>query len=237
MTGPSLFTRVAIVGAGVAGLGMAAALLESGITDFVVAPQDNDVDGTHRLQRHLFASARVSAARYQDHDGTWLLHTRTGMGFWAENLVIAGYATNPAAEPVDIRGREDTRLHRIGPREAFLGVAVKGFPNLYLLGGPNRVSVSATNPVMTPVQIRYIVECLEDHYHLGVPLEVRPEAVHSYQEWLDEQPVRTVLDFDRFAQRFNPATALASVEPERCEVGVPFSLPDLPVFSGRKVLQ
>lgn len=231
MTGPSLLTRVAIVGAGITGLGMAAALVDAGITDFAIAGQDNELDGAGQLQRHLLAAARVRSAHYQDHDGTWILHTRTGMGFWCESLVVAGYTTNPAAEPVDIRGRQDARLHRRSPHETFLGLAVEGFPNLYLLGGPTGGSGGAADPARTPVQIRYIVDCLEDHYHLGVPLEVRPEAVRGYQEWVDAHPAPTPGAFDRLARSLPPAMAFAAVDPEQNEIADgPLFLPDLPPF-------
>lgn len=220
MNGPSLITRVAIVGAGIPGLSMASSLLDAGITDFAITAQDNEVDGTHRLQRHLMASAQVRSARYQDHDGTWILTTRTGLGFWSENIVVAGYTTNPAAAPVDIRGREDAHLDQQGTSDAFLGLAVPGFPNLYLLGA-HRFAPMLGSTAATAVQTRYIVDCLHEHYRLAAPLEVRTEAVRGYQQRLDTEPLRTVADFDRIARHFSPTTAFSAV-PD------PYQLSDFP---------
>lgn len=236
MNGPSLITRVAIVGAGVPGLSMASSLLDAGITDFAITAQDNEIDGAHRLQRHLMASAQVRSARYQDHDGTWILTTRTGLGFWSENIVIAGYTTNPADAPVDIRGREDARLDRQDLRDNLLGLAVPAFPNLYLLEA-HRFAPALTGAAMTTVQTRYIVDCLQEHYRLAASLEVRAEAVRGYRQRLDIEPLRTVADFDRLARHFSPATAFGAV-PEPYQLSDFPWPPEVPVASThRRVLQ
>ncbi|MGV9638093.1 hypothetical protein ACWDO0_28285 [Nocardia rhamnosiphila] len=238
MTGPSLITHVAIVGAGVNGLKMGVSLLEADISDFVLLAHDNEVVGAHRMQRHLWACARITSAHYQEHDGTWILTTHTGSAFWAENIVFCD-AADLAGTEIDIRGRDNVSLREqwAARHETFLGLAVPGFPNMYLLAGPNTFTLAARNPALTPIQIRYIVDCLRDHYDLGVPLEVRTEAMRRYHAWLDATPVRTVRAVQDFARHCNSALAFACADPDQIPVARPIVLPDLPAAAifNRKV--
>ncbi|HVY14695.1 MAG TPA: NAD(P)/FAD-dependent oxidoreductase [Rhodopila sp.] len=74
---------------------------------------------------------------------------------------------------------------------ARLGVAVAGFPNLFLLGGPNTSLGHNSVVFMLEAQIGHILRCLR---RLGGhrALDVRPEAQARFLAWLDRRMRRTV---------------------------------------------
>ncbi|NKQ54711.1 NAD(P)/FAD-dependent oxidoreductase [Amycolatopsis sp. K13G38] len=81
-------------------------------------------------------------------------------------------------------GRSLAEMWNGGPR-AYLGTTVAGFPNFFLLLGPN--SVVYTSQVVTiEAQVAYIVSCLKemDHGDLAA-LEVREEAQRDFVRWVD----------------------------------------------------
>ncbi|MBH0775336.1 flavin-containing monooxygenase [Nocardia bovistercoris] len=112
---------------------------------------------------------------------------------------ILVYATGfRAAEfmaPITVRGRDGRLLHeqwRDGA-EAFMGLAVPGFPNAFLIAGPNSFTPAGSNPTMKEYQIDYILECLRWHEQLGGPaVEVGPVAMANYQRWLRRAIAKTV---------------------------------------------
>ncbi len=102
-------------------------------------------------------------------------------------------------DPVDIplarrmNGREGRSLHDVwgGSPRAYLGTAVSGFPNLFLVYGPN-INLGHTSMVyMLESQIRYVVQALERLQRLGA-VEVRPEVVERYNAGLQRRLRRSV---------------------------------------------
>jgi cation diffusion facilitator CzcD-associated flavoprotein CzcO len=61
--------------------------------------------------------------------------------------------------------------------EAYLGTTVAGFPNLFILLGPNTGLGHNTVVFMVEAQIRYVMQALK---HLGRTVEVRPERQAAY---------------------------------------------------------
>ncbi len=127
----------------------------------------------------------------------------TGNGqHWPADAVI--YATgfkpfNPTHQ-VDIIGREGRLLAADwadGP-EAFKGVAVSGYPNFFMLMGPNSGLGHSSILLMIEAQVGYISKCLKWLRRpgwQGGPLraiEVRPEVQRQYNDWLQRRFEQTV---------------------------------------------
>lgn len=102
-------------------------------------------------------------------------------------------------DPVDIplarrvRGSDGRSLHDVwdGSPRAYLGTAVPGFPNLFLVYGPN-INLGHTSMVyMLESQIRYVIQALERLGRLGA-VEVRPEVVERYNAELQRRLRRSV---------------------------------------------
>jgi cation diffusion facilitator CzcD-associated flavoprotein CzcO len=101
---------------------------------------------------------------------------------------------NPSAE-IRIRGRDGRVLAdewRNGP-EAFRGVAVSGFPNYFLIMGPNTGVGHNSILFMIECQVRYIRQCLA-WLESGRTdtVEVRPEVQDAFNRRLEESQRHTV---------------------------------------------
>jgi cation diffusion facilitator CzcD-associated flavoprotein CzcO len=82
-----------------------------------------------------------------------------------------------------VTGRDGKRLadHWGGSPIAYRGTAVAGFPNLFLLLGPNTGLGHTSVLVMLEAQLRYVLECLRHLERSGkATLEVRPEAQEAF---------------------------------------------------------
>ncbi|MEV5649289.1 NAD(P)/FAD-dependent oxidoreductase [Nocardia sp. NPDC052254] len=96
--------------------------------------------------------------------------------------------------PIKVFGREGVELDRMwdeGAR-AYLGMAVPGFPNMFLMYGPNTNLGTGSILYMIECQARYIrqaVRYLSDHPHSR--LEVRPETAAAFDEQLQRRLLRT----------------------------------------------
>jgi cation diffusion facilitator CzcD-associated flavoprotein CzcO len=105
-----------------------------------------------------------------------------------DTLIFAtGFDVRNCLRPVEIRGRGGSDLQTVwrdGP-EAYRGVAVAGFPNMFLLYGPNTNLGHNSIIVMLEAQFGYILQCL-DRVVAGDldTLEVSAEAQARYNERL-----------------------------------------------------
>ncbi|NKX91236.1 flavin-containing monooxygenase [Nocardia coubleae] len=97
---------------------------------------------------------------------------------------------------VRVRGREGRDLHELWQRRgrptAFYGLAVPGFPNLYMIAGPHSFTPSNSNPSFKQHQARYIARCLALSTDRGAPLEVTEQAMANYLERLDRALAWTI---------------------------------------------
>jgi cation diffusion facilitator CzcD-associated flavoprotein CzcO len=106
-----------------------------------------------------------------------------------------GFEAFNQAACVDVRGREGRRLAdewRDGP-EAFRGVAVAGFPNYFMLMGPNSGLGHNSIVFMIEAQVHYIMRCLrwlDDGRMTAV--EVREDVQRAYNEGLRSSFARSV---------------------------------------------
>jgi cation diffusion facilitator CzcD-associated flavoprotein CzcO len=112
--------------------------------------------------------------------------TRDGVLHPADVIVYGtGFETTSFLAPIELEGLGGRKLHeqwRDGA-EAYLGVAVAGFPNLFLLYGPNTNLGHNSILFMIEAQVRYIVACLEELQRSGRAwLDVKTEAQEAYNE-------------------------------------------------------
>jgi cation diffusion facilitator CzcD-associated flavoprotein CzcO len=74
-----------------------------------------------------------------------------------------------------------------GP-EAYLGTAVAGFPNMFMLVGPNTGLGHNSIVYMIESQLHYILQCLEFLQSSGMAsLEIREQVQSDYNHWLQSQ--------------------------------------------------
>ncbi|MGF2951813.1 flavin-containing monooxygenase [Mycobacterium sp. THU-M116] len=95
-----------------------------------------------------------------------------------------GFKATEFLAPVTITGRDGRDLHsqwRDGAR-AYLGMAVPGFPNMFLIYGPNTNLGSSSIILMMEQQARYIRQIVEELARGGVhrAFEVRPAVEQAY---------------------------------------------------------
>ncbi|WP_306361972.1 FAD-dependent oxidoreductase [Nocardia sp. CC227C] len=80
-----------------------------------------------------------------------------------------------------------------GGMEAFLGVAVHGFPNLFLVMGPNSGGGNQSIVFMIEAQARYIRQCLELARRTGTTrVEVRAGTQHEFNRRIQAKLAGTV---------------------------------------------
>ncbi|MEV0027903.1 NAD(P)/FAD-dependent oxidoreductase [Nocardia sp. NPDC050793] len=114
----------------------------------------------------------------------------------ADAIIYAtGFKASEFLLPIDVRGRGEISLHqqwRNGAR-AFFGLAVPGYPNAFLIAGPNSFNPAGSNPAMKQHQIDYIIDCLRWRDQIGTAaIEVSHEAMRAHQRWLDDALAHTV---------------------------------------------
>ncbi|MEU8899928.1 NAD(P)/FAD-dependent oxidoreductase [Nocardia sp. NPDC048505] len=124
------------------------------------------------------------------------IETADGVRHHADIIVYAtGFRAPEFLVPVTVRGRDGVLLHEqwsTGAR-AFMGVAVPGYPNAFLIAGPNSFNPAGSNPDMKEHQIGYILECLRWRAQTGAAtIELSDEAMVDYQQWLRRNLAKTV---------------------------------------------
>ena len=94
-----------------------------------------------------------------------------------------------------VTGRDGMTLDQQwqGSPRAYLGTAVPGFPNLFLLTGPN-TSIAHTSLIfLAESHIRYVVDCLRTmRVDALETVEVKPDAWNAYSEEMQRRSKRTV---------------------------------------------
>jgi cation diffusion facilitator CzcD-associated flavoprotein CzcO len=106
-----------------------------------------------------------------------------------------GFHVTDIQLPRHIHGREGQTLSerwQAGP-DAYLGTTVSGFPNLFLLIGPNTGLGHNSMVYMIESQINYILDCLRvmDRRNLQ-SVEVRPDAMEQFNQEMQKRMQGTV---------------------------------------------
>jgi cation diffusion facilitator CzcD-associated flavoprotein CzcO len=103
-------------------------------------------------------------------------------------LVLAtGFEANQFLSTLDVAGSGGVRLQEVwdkaGGAEAFLGLTVAGFPNFFMLYGPNTNSASNSVIFNLECQARYLGSALRTVRRRGA-LEVRSAVQDRFNRWL-----------------------------------------------------
>ena len=100
-------------------------------------------------------------------------------------IFATGFKTNEFLQPMEIRGRGGQRLDDAweGRPKALYGLATPGFPNLFMLYGPNTNLGHNSIIFMVQRQVDYLVRCLRRLNKLGAQtIEVTREAMDRYDQ-------------------------------------------------------
>ncbi len=124
--------------------------------------------------------------------------TQDGERCAVDAIVLAtGFAVTdwiPGVRIVGRGGRDLTKEWRdAGAARAYYGIAAEGFPNLFMLLGPNTGLGHNSLIFMIEAQTRYIMHCLSWLWSGAAgSIEVRAEVQHQFNRRLDAKMKRTV---------------------------------------------
>jgi cation diffusion facilitator CzcD-associated flavoprotein CzcO len=89
-----------------------------------------------------------------------------------------------------VRGREGRSLQDAwqGSPRAYLGTAINGFPNLFLMVGPNSAGGYNSIVFTTEAHVNYVIQCLREMDARGLQtVEVRPDVYDAFSRATDER--------------------------------------------------
>ncbi|MEO8091096.1 MAG: NAD(P)/FAD-dependent oxidoreductase [bacterium] len=106
-----------------------------------------------------------------------------------------GFRSHDFVAPMEVRGLGSRELNEVWARrpEAFLGTTVSGFPNMFVLYGPNTNHGAGSVPFTLECQIRYALDGIRRLREGGYRyLDLRPEAQEHWREEMEERSRETV---------------------------------------------
>jgi cation diffusion facilitator CzcD-associated flavoprotein CzcO len=114
----------------------------------------------------------------------------------ADVLVLAtGFETTEFLAPMEIEGLRGLSLREAwrGGARAYLGISVPGFPNFFLMYGPNTNLGHNSIPFMLECQAGYVVRCIRELSRRGLRwLDLRPEVLEAWDARIQAELARTV---------------------------------------------
>lgn len=105
-----------------------------------------------------------------------------------------GFRTTDFIEGIEIRGRTGVTLEETWKNgmEAYLGTTVAGFPNLFLLTGPNTGIGHTSLLIMIEAQLAYVIDAIRLVTKRALKsVEVKPEAQRAFIAEIDRDSVGT----------------------------------------------
>jgi cation diffusion facilitator CzcD-associated flavoprotein CzcO len=121
--------------------------------------------------------------------------TDDGHAVDVDAIVLAtGFETSSYLSGIDVFGRDGQSLHKHWgcDASAYLGVAVSGFPNFFMLYGPNTNQAGNSVVYVLEAGARLVASAVSRLARRGGWLEVRPEAEQRYNDRLSADLERTV---------------------------------------------
>ncbi len=111
----------------------------------------------------------------------------------ADVLVLAtGFLASRQPYADLVTGEHETLAqHWSAGMTSYGSTVVAGFPDLYVLNGPNASLGHNSSVLMTEAQAEYVVRALAERDRRGAPLRVRPEAEKAYSAQIDEAAAAT----------------------------------------------
>ena len=139
--------------------------------DFLPALQRNNVSLVTDGIDHFTANSLITSSGMEIEADLVVLAT----GFQSTRLFGDMKITGPDGLTMEQAWAEEIRAHR--------SVAVKGFPNLFMMYGPNSNLGHSSIIIMIEAQAGYIARILQTARRTGKPIvQVRPEAEAAYNE-------------------------------------------------------
>lgn len=124
------------------------------------------------------------------------VQTRDGQLHPADVLIYGtGFAATEFLSPMQITGLQGQDLNHAwqSGAEAYKGICISGFPNLFMLYGPNTNLGHNSIIYMLESQFSYIVQCVQTLQRRRLRyLNVRAEAQSSYNQGIQHTAKRTV---------------------------------------------
>ncbi|MEP0708108.1 MAG: NAD(P)/FAD-dependent oxidoreductase [Parvibaculum sp.] len=124
------------------------------------------------------------------------VETEDGVAHPVDVLIYAtGFESTDFLAPMKVTGRGNADLNTVWARgaEAHRGVAVAGFPNFFMLYGPNTNLGHNSIIFMIECQANYIAQCVEALANSRLRyLDVKPEAMESFNRELQQDMQKTV---------------------------------------------
>jgi cation diffusion facilitator CzcD-associated flavoprotein CzcO len=117
--------------------------------------------------------------------------TRDGREHELDTLILStGFHVTDMPIGERIHGADGRSLAEVwhGSPQAYLGTTVAGFPNMFMLAGPNTGLGHNSIVFMIESQVRYLMECLRHLRDRGLGvIEVREEVMRTYNEELQRR--------------------------------------------------
>jgi cation diffusion facilitator CzcD-associated flavoprotein CzcO len=110
-------------------------------------------------------------------------------------VLATGFEAAEQVAPFEVRGRDGRELGEVwrGGAEAYLGTSVAGFPNLFLLVGPNTGLGHSSMVFMIESQIAYVLDAVKKmRVRRWKAVALRPAAQARYNARLQERLAGTV---------------------------------------------
>jgi cation diffusion facilitator CzcD-associated flavoprotein CzcO len=110
-------------------------------------------------------------------------------------IYATGFVTTSFLAPMKITGRGGIRLEDTWKEgaEAYLGMAVAGFPNFFMLYGPNTNLGHNSIIFMIECQVRYVIGCVKSMRKKRLRwLDVKPDAMARFNQELRRRLGKTV---------------------------------------------
>ncbi|KAK6359188.1 hypothetical protein TWF696_000353 [Orbilia brochopaga] len=139
------------------------------------------------------------------------VHTASGAEYHADVVVLAtGFKTNDWIAPLDIVGRNGEHLtehwQKTGGPCAYNSAAVAGFPNFFMLVGPNSVTGHSSVILASENMSHYALTVAEPVLNGDADeIEIKPEAEASYSRWMQDSLKQTVFNNDEFQSWYKRA--------------------------------
>jgi cation diffusion facilitator CzcD-associated flavoprotein CzcO len=161
-------------------------------------------DDAMGCKRVLFTSRWYPALRRDDVDvvtdriegfGERGLRTADGREHGADLVVMAtGFAATDLLVPMVVTGRDGRVLSEAwaGGARAYLGITVPGFPNLFLVYGPNTNTGNTSVIYFHEAQAAYIAQAYRLLARRGGALEVRADVEDAYDREIQDRLSRSV---------------------------------------------
>jgi cation diffusion facilitator CzcD-associated flavoprotein CzcO len=113
----------------------------------------------------------------------------------AETIIWGtGFETLDFVAPMKVRGLDGRMLHEVWAErpEAYLGTTVAGFPNMFVLWGPNTNHGSGSVPYTLECQFNYVLDAVRRLREQGLRwIDLRPEVQARWREEIAERSEKT----------------------------------------------